>query len=192
MTPHHPAFPKQGDNGCFRIMIRSFQGKSPQIAPSVWIDPTAVLIGDVTIGERSSIWPNAVLRGDVHKITIGEETNIQDGSVLHVEENLFSLTIGNRVTVGHSVCLHGCVVEDDSLIGIGAIVLNGARIGAGSVIAAGALVPEGMDIPPGSLAMGVPAKVRRSVSPEEQERFRLNAQHYVDLRAKYLDGQSNA
>jgi len=171
-------------------MIRNFQGAAPQIAPTAWVDPTAVIIGDVTIGERSSVWPNAVLRGDVNKITIGQETNIQDGSVLHVEEALFELHIGNRVTVGHSVCLHGCVVEDDSLIGIGAIVLNGARIGKGSVIAAGALVPEGMEIPPGSLAMGVPAKVRRAVSPEEQERFRVNAQHYVELREKYLNDKS--
>jgi carbonic anhydrase/acetyltransferase-like protein (isoleucine patch superfamily) len=168
-------------------MIRSFQGITPRIAPTAWVDPAATVIGDVTIGERSSVWPNATLRGDVHKITIGDETNIQDGSVLHVEEHLFDLTIGNRVTVGHQVCLHGCVVEDDCLIGIGAIGLNGAKIGHGSVIAAGALVPEGMEIPPFSLAMGVPAKVRRSVSPEEQERFRVNAQHYVELREKYLN-----
>ena len=172
-------------------MIRSFQGITPRIASSAWVDPAATVIGDVTIGERSSVWPNATLRGDVHKITIGDETNIQDGSVLHVEEHLFDLTIGNRVTVGHQVCLHGCVVEDDCLIGIGAIVLNGAKIGHGSVIAAGALVPEGMEIPPFSLAMGVPAKVRRSVSPEEQERFRVNAQHYVELREKYLNDSSS-
>jgi len=166
-------------------MLRPFQGTLPNIAPTAWIDPTAVVIGDVTIGERSSVWPNAVLRGDVNKITIGEETNVQDGSVLHVEHALHELILGNRVTVGHSVVLHGCTVEDDSLIGIGAIVLNGARIGRGSVIAAGALVPEGMQIPPGSMAMGVPAKIKREVTPEEQERFRVNAQHYVDLREKY-------
>ena len=168
-------------------MIRSFQGTVPNIAPTAYIDPAAVIIGDVTIGERSSVWPNAVLRGDVNRITIGEETNVQDGSVLHVEYALHELILGNRVTVGHSVVLHGCTVEDDSLIGIGAIVLNGALIGEGSVIAAGALVPEGMQIPPGSLAMGVPAKVRRTVTPEERERFRLNAQHYVELREKYLN-----
>ena len=168
-------------------MIRSFQGTHPKIAPTAYVDPAAVIIGDVTIGERSSVWPNAVLRGDVNRITIGEETNVQDGSVLHVEYALHELILGNRVTVGHSVVLHGCTVEDDSLIGIGAILLNGARIGEGSVIAAGALVPEGMQIPPGSLAMGVPAKVRRTVTPEERERFRLNAQHYVELREKYLN-----
>ena len=172
-------------------MIRSFQGTTPRIAPTAWVDPASTVIGDVTIGERSSVWPNAVLRGDVHRITIGEETNIQDGSVLHVEEHLFELTIGNRVTVGHQVCLHGCTVEDDCLIGIGAIVLNGAKIGHGSVIAAGALVPEGMEIPPYSLAMGVPAKVRRTVTPDEQERFRVNAQHYVALREKYLSASTD-
>ena len=162
-------------------MIRSFQGTVPKIAHSAWIDPTAVVIGDVTIGERSSVWPNAVLRGDVNKITIGDETNVQDGCVLHVENALYELILGNRVTVGHSVVLHGCTIEDDSLIGIGAIVLNGARVGKGSVIAAGALVPEGMEVPPGLLAMGVPGKIRRAVTPDEQERFRINAQHYVDL-----------
>ena len=168
-------------------MIRAFQGTVPRIAPSAWVDPSAVIIGDVALGERSSVWPNAVVRGDVNRITIGDETNIQDGSVLHVEHELHELVIGNRVTVGHSVVLHGCNVADDCLIGIGAIVLNGARIGAGSVIAAGALVPEGMEIPPASLAMGVPAKVRRQVSDEERERFRVNALHYVELRAKYRD-----
>lgn len=166
-------------------MIRPFQGTLPQIHPTVWVDPTATVIGHVTIGPRSSVWPNAVLRGDVNNISIGEETNVQDGSVLHVEHALHELILGDRVTVGHSVVLHGCTVEDDCLIGIGAIVLNGARIGKGSVVAAGALVPEGMEIPPGSLAMGVPAKVRRDVTPEEQERFRVNAQHYVELSEKY-------
>jgi carbonic anhydrase/acetyltransferase-like protein (isoleucine patch superfamily) len=105
--------------------------------------------------------------------------------VLHVEHELFELTIGDRVTVGHAVVLHGCTVENDCLIGIGAIVLNGARIGAGSVVAAGALIPEGMEVPAGSLAMGVPARIRREVTSEEKERFRINAQHYVELRAKY-------
>jgi carbonic anhydrase/acetyltransferase-like protein (isoleucine patch superfamily) len=162
-------------------MIRSFRGKRPQVADSAYIDPSAQVIGDVSLGERSSIWPNAVVRGDVNAIIIGEESNIQDNSVLHGDEGIPPLFIGNRVTVGHCVMLHGCHIEDDSLIGIGAIVLNNARIGAGSVVAAGALVPEGMVIPAGSLAMGVPAKVRREVSAEERERFRSGAQHYVEL-----------
>jgi carbonic anhydrase/acetyltransferase-like protein (isoleucine patch superfamily) len=110
--------------------------------------------------------------------------------VLHVDGPDFPLVIGNRVTVGHMVCLHGCTVEDDALIGIGAIVLNGAKIGRGAVVAAGTLVPEGMEIPPGMLAMGVPAKVRREVTPEEAERFRLNCQRYVEGRGQYLEEQA--
>ncbi len=162
----------------------------PRIAASCYIDSSAQVIGDVVVGERSSIWPNATVRGDVNSIRIGEETNVQDNSVLHVELSRFPLTLGDRVTVGHSVVLHGCTIEDECLIGIGVIVLNGARIGKGSVIAAGALVPEGMEVPPGSMAMGVPAKVRREVTPDEQERFRKNAQHYVEYRALYREEPS--
>ena len=167
-------------------MIRAFRGVLPRVATSAYIDPSAQVIGDVTLGERSSIWCNATLRGDVNRIVIGDETNVQDNAVLHVDEGEFPLHLGNRVTVGHSVVLHGCTVSDGALIGIGAIVLNGAKIGAGAVIAAGALVAEGMEIPAGSLAMGVPAKVRREVSGEEKERFRVNADHYVELSREYL------
>lgn len=166
-------------------MIRAWRGTTPRIAASAYIDPSAQLIGDVVIGERSSVWPNATLRGDVNWIRIGDETNVQDNCVLHVDSDGFPLTLGNRVTIGHSVVLHGCTVEDDCVVGIGAIVLNGATIGAGSVIAAGALVTEGMQVPAGSMVMGVPAKLRREVSGDERERFRLNAQHYVELRAVY-------
>ncbi|MDX2266955.1 MAG: gamma carbonic anhydrase family protein [Bryobacter sp.] len=166
-------------------MIRALRGVEPQIASSCFIDPSAQVIGRVEIGERSSVWPLVSIRGDVHYIRIGEETNIQDNSVLHVEAPDYPLVIGNRVTVGHMVCLHGCTVEDDALIGIGAIVLNGARIGQGAVIAAGTLVPEGKEIPAGMLAMGVPAKVVRAVSPEEAARFRANCQRYVEGREIY-------
>ncbi len=168
-------------------MIRSYRGVLPKVAASAYIDPSAQVIGDVVIGERSSVWPNATLRGDVNAIRIGEETNVQDNSVLHVDEGHFPLTLGNRVTVGHSVVLHGCTVEDECLIGIGAIVLNGATVGAGSVIAAGAVVPEGMQIPAGSMVMGVPAKIRREVTAEEKDRFRVNAQHYVKARGIYKE-----
>lgn len=168
-------------------MIRAFRGKLPQIAPSCFIDPSAQVIGDVHIGERCSVWPNATIRGDVNWIRIGNETNVQDNSVLHVDSDGFPLSLGDRVTVGHSVVLHGCTVEANCVIGIGAIVLNGARIGAGSVIAAGAVVPEGAEVPPGSLVMGVPGKVRREVSAEEKERFKLNAEHYVDLARQYRE-----
>src|SRR5580693_7504888 len=122
------------------IMIRKFRGIAPRIAVSAYIDPSAQIIGDVTIGDRSSIWPNTSLRGDTGPIKIGEETSIQDNCALHLDDG-FPLTVGDRVTVGHSVTLHGCTVEDDALIGIGATVLNGAKIGKGAVVAAGSLVP---------------------------------------------------
>lgn len=171
-------------------MIRSHRGATPKAAASAYIDPSAQVIGDVVIGERASVWCNATIRGDVNYIRIGDDTNIQDNSVLHVEHELYPLLIGNRVTVGHAAVLHGCTIEDDCLIGIGAVVLNGARIGAGSVIAAGALVPEGMEVPQGSVVMGVPGKVRRPVSAEEKERFHVNWQHYVELRRRYREEPS--
>jgi carbonic anhydrase/acetyltransferase-like protein (isoleucine patch superfamily) len=162
-------------------MIRSFRGKTPEVAPSAYVDGSAQVVGDVVIGERSSIWLNVSIRGDVNSIRIGEETSIQDNSVLHVDHgDEFKLSIGSRVTVGHRVVLHGCTVEDDALIGIGAIVLNGARIGQGSIVAAGALVPEGMTVPAGHVVMGVPGKVRREVTAEERERFRVNVHNYVE------------
>lgn len=171
-------------------MIRAYRGARPTIAASAYIDETALVIGNVTIGERASVWPHSSIRGDVNTITIGDETNIQDNSTLHCDEGLFPLKIGNRVTVGHQAMIHGCTIEDDCLIGIGAIILNGARIGTGSVIAAAALVPEGAVIPPRSMVMGVPAKVRREITPEEAERFRVNARHYVELGKIYRDEQS--
>lgn len=167
-------------------MIRSFRGAVPKIAPSCYVDPSAQVIGDVTIGELSSVWPNATIRGDVHWIQIGDGTSVQDNSVLHVESGKYPLKIGNRVTIGHSVVLHGCTIEDDVLVGIGAIVLNNAKVGQGSVIAAGALVAEGVEIPPYSLAMGVPAKVKREITLEERERFKVNAEHYIELSRQYL------
>ncbi|MBN9657877.1 MAG: gamma carbonic anhydrase family protein [Acidobacteria bacterium] len=168
-------------------MIRPYRGIYPRIAQTAYVDQASTVIGDVTMGERSSVWPSAVLRGDVNKIVIGDETNIQDGSVLHGELDKYPVLLGNRVTVGHMVCLHGCVVEDDVLVGIGAVVLNGAKIGRGSVIAAGSLVPEGMEIPPESMVMGVPAKVRRQVTEEEKARFKENAQRYIRYRQDYRD-----
>ncbi len=165
-------------------MIRKYRGIQPRIAVSAYIDSSAVVIGDVELGERSSVWPCVVIRGDNALITIGSDTNIQDHTVMHVDEGV-PCTIGERVTVGHSVVLHGCTVEDDALIGIGAIILNGARIGRGAVIGAGALVPEGMDVPPQTLVMGVPAKPRRPVTTEEQERFADGVKHYVEKAAIY-------
>lgn len=168
-------------------MIRPYRGVFPRIPQSAYVDQAAQVIGDVTLGERASVWPCTVLRGDVNKIVIGEDSNIQDGSVLHGELDKYPVIVGDRVTVGHMACLHGCVVEDDCLIGIGAIVLNGARIGKGSVVAAGSLVPEGMQVPPGSMVMGTPAKVRREVTPEETARFAENAQRYLRYRQDFKE-----
>src|SRR5580658_2425919 len=165
-------------------MIRSFRGIAPKVAVSAYVDASAQIIGDIEIGERSSVWPNASLRGDTGPIRVGSETSIQDNCVLHLDEG-FPLTVGNRVTVGHSVTLHGCTVEDESLIGIGSTVLNGAKIGKGSVVAAGSLVPEGMEVPPATLVMGVPAKPRRAVTPEEQARFAEGVRHYVEKARVY-------
>jgi gamma-carbonic anhydrase len=171
-------------------MIRAYRGVVPKIAASAYIDPSAQVIGDVEIGERSSVWPNATIRGDVNYIRIGDESNVQDNCVIHVEHDLYPTILGNRVTVGHSVTLHGCAIEDDCLIGIGAIVLNGAKIGKGSIIAAGALVPERMEVPPGTMVMGVPARVKREITPEERERFSENAQNYVRYRQTYREEPS--
>jgi carbonic anhydrase/acetyltransferase-like protein (isoleucine patch superfamily) len=171
-------------------MIRTYRGVTPQIAQSAYIDASAQLIGDVVVGERSSVWPLVTVRGDVNHIRIGDETSIQDNSVLHVDHRVYPCLVGNRVTVGHSVVLHGCVVEDEALIGIGAIILNGAKIGRGAIVAAGALVPEGMDVAAGALVMGAPAKVKRPVTVVERERFQQNCQNYVKLAAIYKEEQS--
>ncbi len=170
-------------------MIRPYRGVMPRISDSAYIDTSAQVIGDVVIGDRSSVWLNVAIRGDVNYIRIGSETSVQDNSVLHVDHQVYPCVLGNRVTVGHSVVLHGCVVEDEALIGIGAIVLNGAKIGRGAVVAAGALVPEGMDVPSNTLVMGTPAKVRRPVAPEEQVRFRQNCDNYVRITAIYKEEQ---
>ena len=168
-------------------MIRAYRGIVPSIAASAYVDPSAQLIGDVTIGERSSVWANASIRGDVNYIRIGEESNVQDNSCLHVESETNPLIVGNRVTVGHAVTLHGCEVEDDCLIGIGALVLSGARIRRGSIVGAGALVPEGMEVPADSIVMGVPAKVRRTLTEAERERVRESAAAYVRLLRTYKE-----
>jgi carbonic anhydrase/acetyltransferase-like protein (isoleucine patch superfamily) len=171
-------------------MIRPYRGVLPRIADSAYIDSSAQVIGDVEIGERSSVWPNVSIRGDVNHIRIGNETSIQDNSVLHVDRVTYPCIVGNRVTVGHAVVLHGCEVSDGALIGIGAIILNGAKIGPGAVVAAGALVPEGMDVPAKMLVMGAPARVRREVTAEEQERFARNCDNYVKITAIYKEENS--
>ena len=171
-------------------MIRPYRGIMPRIAESAYIDLSAQVIGDVVIGERSSVWLNVSIRGDVNYIRVGDESSIQDNTVLHVDAELYPCIVGNRVTVGHRVVLHGCEVADEVLIGIGAVVLNGAKIGKGAVVAAGALVPERMEVPANTLAMGMPAKLRREVTPEEHARFRINCDNYVRITAIYKEEQS--
>ena len=161
-------------------MILSFQNKTPVIGRNVFIAPTAVVIGDVEIGDDSSIWYGTVLRGDMAPIRIGRQTNIQDNSVVHTDYG-HPATVGDRVSVGHQAVVHGCTVEDEALIGIGAIVLNGARVGRGAVVAAGSVVREGQQIPEAVLAAGIPAKVKRAIPPADAERFRLPYQNYIAL-----------
>ena len=167
-------------------MIRGYRGRMPQITPSAYIDPAAVVIGDVSIGEDSSVWPCAVIRGDVNWIRIGACTNIQDGSVLHVMKDEYPLQIGDSVTVGHAVVLHGCTIESRCLIGMGSVILNNAKIGAGSIIAAGSLVSEGTVVPPGSLFMGHPGRFRRALTTEDQEAIDRYAERYVGYKATYM------
>jgi len=163
-----------------------FQGKTPEVDPTAWIAPSATVIGAVTIGARTGVFYGAVVRGDTSTIVIGAGSNLQDGVVVHADPG-FPAAIGNGVSVGHSAVLHGCTIEDDCLIGMGAIVLNGAVVGAGSMIAAGAVVLEGASIPPGSLVAGVPGKVRRELTAEEHQKLLYNAGHYVDLSAAHAE-----
>jgi len=166
-------------------MIKPFAGKAPQLGPEAWVAETAAVIGDVVLGPRASVWYGAVVRGDVEKIRIGADSNIQDNSVIHVDSSGFSTLVGERVTVGHRVVLHGCRVGDGALIGIGAIVMNGAEIGEGALVGAGALVPPGAKIPPGMLAVGAPARVKRPLTDEERQDLRESAPHYVHLAREH-------
>jgi carbonic anhydrase/acetyltransferase-like protein (isoleucine patch superfamily) len=167
-------------------MIRAYRGKRPEIAASAYIDPAAVVIGDVVIGENSSVWPCTVIRGDVHSIRIGARTNVQDGCVLHVMRDEYPLILGDNVTVGHSVTLHGCTIESRCLIGIGSILLNGVTVGTGSIIAAGSLITERTVIPPGSLVVGSPGKVKRMLTGVEKVAIDAYAQRYVEYKNIYL------
>jgi carbonic anhydrase/acetyltransferase-like protein (isoleucine patch superfamily) len=165
--------------------IRPYRGKSPQIAASAYIDPAAVIIGDVAIGEEASVWPRTVIRGDVHSIRIGARTNIQDGCVLHVMKDEWPLVLGDDVTVGHSVTLHGCTIESRVLIGMGCIILNGAVIGSDSIVAAGSLITERSVIPAGSLVMGSPGKVKRALTAIDRDSIARYAERYSGYREIY-------
>ena len=166
-------------------MIRAFQSITPAIHPSAYVDVSAQVIGDVHLGEESSVWMNVVVRGDVHYIRIGARSNIQDLTLVHVMRDTHPTIIGNEVTVGHSAVVHGATIEDRCLIGMGAILLNGCRIGTGSIVAAGTLVPEGMVVPPGSMVMGLPGKVKRPLTPEEDASIKWNADNYVRYRLDF-------
>jgi gamma-carbonic anhydrase len=167
-------------------MIRSFQGIAPTIPPSCFIEDTAVVIGDVVMGEFCSVWFNAVIRGDVHSIRIGSRTNIQDLCMLHVTHDTHPLVIGSDVTIGHSVVLHGCTIQDRVLVGMGSIIMDGAVIGENSIVGAGALVVEGTVVPPKSLILGSPARVRRSATDAELAWIKESADNYVTYAAQYL------
>jgi carbonic anhydrase/acetyltransferase-like protein (isoleucine patch superfamily) len=167
--------------------LHSYGEFHPAVDESVFVAPGAKIVGRVKIGAQSSVWYNSVIRGDADQVVIGSGTNIQDNCTLHADKG-FPLVMGNRISVGHNCVLHGCTVEDDALVGIGAIVLNGARIGAGSVVGAGSLVVQGMDVPPGHLVMGVPAKVIRPIGADKARHYRAPAEKYR-LRSRYLLGQ---
>ena len=167
-------------------MLRSHRGRMPRVHPTAYIDSSAQVIGDVEIGEESSVWMAVVIRGDVNRIHIGRRSNVQDGTVVHVMKDTHATTIGDHVTIGHAAVIHGCTVEDRCLIGMGAILLNGARIGAGSIVAAGTLVVEGMEVPPQSLVMGSPGKVKRSLTDAEIAGIQLYADGYVAYRLDYM------
>lgn len=168
-------------------MIRKFQGISPKIGKSVFIAESADIIGNVEIGENSSIWYNTVLRGDGDLLKVGSNTNIQDGTVVHVDDDI-KTTIGDFVTIGHSAIIHSCDIDDNVLIGMGAIILSNVKINKNVIIGAGSLIPPGKEIPSNSLVIGSPGKVVRQLSDKEIENIKESAKHYVSLASKYSLG----
>ena len=169
-------------------MLRIFRNHAPKVAPSAYVDESAQVIGDVVIGEESSVWMNAVVRGDVNHIRIGSRTNIQDGTIVHVmRDPSHPTTVGDDVTVGHGVVLHGCTVANRCLIGMGAILLNGSSVGEDCIVAAGTLLPEGMAVPARSLVMGSPGTVRRPLTSDEVAFILQSAQNYVTYRLDYSE-----
>ena len=169
------------------LVLRAYRGQLPRIHPTGFVDDSAQVIGDVEIGEESSVWMCAVLRGDVHRIRVGRRTNIQDGTIVHVMTGTHPTTIGDNVTIGHGAIVHGCTIDDQCLIGVGAILLNGAYVGSGSIVAAGALLVEGQRVPPKSLVMGSPGKVKRLLTQAEIAEIQLYADRYVGYRLDYMD-----
>jgi gamma-carbonic anhydrase len=166
-------------------MLRRFRGVLPTVDPSAYVDGSAQVIGDVHVGPESSVWMNVVIRGDVNAIRIGARTNVQDGTVIHVQSGTQPTTVGEEVTIGHGAIVHGCTIEDRCLVGMGAILLNDVRVGSESIVAAGSLLPEGFDVPLRSLVMGSPAQVRRQLSDAEVASIRVSAGNYVRYRLEY-------
>jgi carbonic anhydrase/acetyltransferase-like protein (isoleucine patch superfamily) len=160
----------------------------PTIDRSAFIHPDALIFGDVTLGARTSVWPTAVIRGDSGPIVIGDESNVQDGSIVHVDQGV-PTTIGRRVAIGHRAIVHGATIADDCLIGMGAILLNGVQVGSGSIVGAGAVVREGMRIPPNSLVLGVPGRVVRETTEPERERITRTVQSYLELQQAHRRGE---
>lgn len=177
------------------MAIRDFEDILPDIDPSVFVEDSALVIGDVTIGANSSIWPFTIIRGDVNKIRIGENTNIQDNSVLHVTHDGpynpggYALKVGNNITVGHRVTLHGCTIEDNCLIGMSVTIMDGAIVHSNNLIGAGSLVAPGKELESGYLWLGNPARKVRALTDKEIESIQYSAQHYVRLKNRYLDSQ---
>ena len=169
------------------MALYELDGVAPRVAETAWVADSAEVMGNVVLGDNASIWFGAVLRGDNETLTIGAGTNVQDVSVLHSDHGQ-PLTLGERVTVGHKVVLHGCTVGDESLIGIGAVVLNGARIGKNCLVGAGALVTEGKEFPDGSMILGSPAKAVRQLTPEQMAGLRKSAQTYIDNARRFRAG----
>jgi carbonic anhydrase/acetyltransferase-like protein (isoleucine patch superfamily) len=169
-------------------MLRPYKGVTPRVHDTAYVDPSAQVIGDVEIGEASSIWMNAVIRGDVHWIRIGARSNVQDGSVVHVMNGTHPTTIGDDVTIGHGAVVHGCTLRGRILVGMGAILLNGADVEEDSIVAAGSLLPEGMRVPARSLVMGTPGKVRRVLTDAEVHSIRVYSERYVGYRLDYMAG----
>jgi carbonic anhydrase/acetyltransferase-like protein (isoleucine patch superfamily) len=167
-------------------MLRSFKGIRPHVHLNAYVDDSAQIIGDVRIEEESSVWMNAVLRGDVHRIRIGRRTNIQDGTIVHVMNGTHPTTIGNDVTIGHGAIVHGCTIGDRVLIGMGAILLNGASIGEDSIVAAGTLITEETKVPARSLVMGSPGRVKRPLTPTEMVSILQYSERYVGYRLDYM------
>ncbi len=173
-------------------LILAYRGKKPSIHTSAYLAPGAVVVGDVTIGPESSIWFHCSVRGDVHSVSIGARTNIQDNSVVHVTRGVAQTVIGNDVTVGHSATVHGCTLGDRVLVGIGATVLDGARVGCDSIVGAGCLVPPGFEVPEGTLVTGIPARVKRELTPEERAHILWYSNNYVQYRLNYMGRESEA